>query len=166
MNTLTQQELKDLLNYDPDTGLFEWISRRGGTRSDLHAGYRHGTGYLAIKVKGKCYKAHRLAWLYVYGKWPDHEIDHINGKRDDNRISNLRDVRKGENQQNQRAKEGKYPGVSWHKRDKCWVAAIKHNKVRTHLGYFDDPKKAFEAYLLAKKVFHATANLNQYPSIE
>ena len=161
MNTdLTSNELKSLLTYDPETGVFMWLEKRGGPRSDLKAGTNNGRGYLVIKVKGKSYRAHRLAWLYVTGEWPKNEIDHINGVRNDNRFCNLRDVTKSENQHNQKMRDGRYPGVYWHVRDERWGAKVVYKGKAIHLGYYLTEKEAFEAYLIAKKAFHDTANPN------
>ena len=87
---ITQEELKELLDYNPETGLFTW-NVYNNIKNKTTAG-TFNDGYIQIKIKQKIYQAHRLAWLYVYGEWPKGQIDHINGIRDDNRIENLRDV--------------------------------------------------------------------------
>jgi hypothetical protein len=99
---LTQSRLKELLIYDPDTGIFRrriacGIAVAGSTPGNINA-----MGYLDISIGCKRYYAHRLAWLYVYGEWPSLEIDHINCDRLDNRISNLRDVTHHQNMNNLR----------------------------------------------------------------
>jgi hypothetical protein len=113
-NDLTAERLRELLHYDPETGVFTWLPRqREMFREARHhaiwntrySGKRAGhagaaLGYETISVIDRAYFSHRLAWLYVHGAWPLCEIDHINGVRTDNRIVNLRDVARGVNQQN------------------------------------------------------------------
>lgn len=89
-----RRALMDRLEYSPETGEFRW---RNGWRSGKSAGHYDWGGYREIEVGGTTYRAHRLAWLFVRGEWPKHVIDHINHKRDDNRIANLRDVERGIN---------------------------------------------------------------------
>lgn len=89
---LTQERLKEFLEYNPETGIFRWIKKTNG-RGVLggEAGTDH-SGYRMIGVSGQRYLAHRLAWLYIYGEMPGGEVDHINHDRSDNRIKNLRAV--------------------------------------------------------------------------
>lgn len=156
---LTQDRLKNLLHYDPDTGVF---TRRNKFRN-LPAGSIVGCvgagGYMQCSLNGKMYKMHRLAWLYVHGKWPDDQIDHINHVVTDNRICNLREVSCAENHQN-RARRTKnssgYLGVGWHKRDKCWQAHIEINGTRHHLGYYKHLPDAVEARKKAEILHHPT----------
>lgn len=97
---VSQDLLKNLFTYDQNTGLFKRKIALGNASSGSIAGSIHHRGYRYIAINKKDYAAHRLAWLYVYGKWPDNFIDHINGKTDDNRIENLRDVSQKENMKN------------------------------------------------------------------
>src|SRR5690606_34614864 len=99
---LTQQRLKELLYYDPETGIFTRLVGRSGPRARAGdvAGSDNGKGYIRIYVDGRPYKAHRLAWFYMHGEWPE-EIDHRNGERADNRLSNLRPVTRQQNNLNQ-----------------------------------------------------------------
>lgn len=99
---LTQAKLKELLEYDPISGVFRRKINIGGAKIGDIAGTDNGDGYMKIRVAGKSYKAHRLAWLYVMGRWPKNDIDHINGVRCDNRIINLREATRAENKQNTR----------------------------------------------------------------
>jgi hypothetical protein len=86
-----------LLAYDPETGIF---SRRNGRGAASQVGYLMPKGYRIIRVNYHKFLAHRLAWFYVHGEWPPHEIDHVNRRRDDNRIANLRPATRLENAQN------------------------------------------------------------------
>ena len=93
---LTAQRLREILNYDPETGQFSWKQPAQG-RSSKKIGTKDPGGYLQISVERCVYQAHRLAWLYFYGQWPAAVIDHINRCRTDNRIANLQDVPHREN---------------------------------------------------------------------
>lgn len=115
-------------------------------------------GYIQIQISGKKYLAHRLAWLYIMGNFPNDETDHLNGMRHDNRWINLRDVTKSINQQNQRNphsnnKSG-YLGVSWHTKEDKWRVQITLNNKIIHLGYFNDINEAAERYLSKKRELH------------
>lgn len=89
MSELTLERVKELLHYDQETGLFYWNAKRGRCAKLSVAGSWNSYGYRRIKVDGRGYPAHRLAWLHVHGRWPQGEIDHINGIKHDNRIANL-----------------------------------------------------------------------------
>lgn len=137
--------------YDPESGgLF---SKRYGTRYSS----RDRDGYIRIRIDGKCIGAHRLAWACFYGQSPNGEVDHINGIRDDNRISNLRVVTRSENMQNAktpRTNSSGFHGVSWCKSTSRWTAQIWINRKRYRLGSFHSPELAHEAYLNAKYKLH------------
>ncbi len=111
-DSLTQQELKKVLRYDPDSGLFFWLdTAKNRPEITLPAGYI-SRGYIRIRVGAYVYRAHRLAWLYVYGEWPQNEMDHINHNRADNRIANLRAVTKMENAQNRKLNPRSSSGIN------------------------------------------------------
>jgi len=156
---LTAEYLRSILHYDQETGIFTWkVSPSTKVKVGDVAGSPDGHGYLQIGIQSRPHKAHRLAWLYVYGSWPKDQIDHINRKRSDNRIYNLREVTNKQNGQN----AGKYshntsghPGVSWHKRDSRWVAQIMHNQKQIHLGYFASLEEAIAARKAAEKLYWA-----------
>lgn len=143
--TITQEELKKLLHYDPETGLFFRISKGRGISTKKPAGCtktkESGKKYVSLIVNGLCIKAHRLAWFYVTGSWPDKEIDHINGDGTDNRFINLRDVGRIENCRNQRRPKNNTSGicgVHFVKSRNKWQAVITINKYCEQLGYFDN----------------------------
>ena len=97
---MTQSELKSLLHYDQDTGIFTWLNSISKIKEKSIAGYLHPLGYVDIQINKKHYKAHRLAWLYIYGKWPKQFIDHINNNKSDNRLLNLREATSVQNKWN------------------------------------------------------------------
>ena len=158
MEKLAQAKLKELLIYSPENGVFRWrvLLRPGGPKAGDEAGSLTHDGYRRIKVSGKSYKASRVAWLYVRGSWPQKDIDHINGKRDDDRISNLREATDAENQQNRKlsvTNTSGYTGVCWYRGNK-WRARICHNGESMFLGDFLDKEDARDAYLEAKVRLH------------
>ncbi len=148
----------DRLNYDPETGVFKWAVSGKCIAVGKMAGYTTPEGYLSIGYDNKLYLAHRLAWFITHGRWPDKQIDHINGNRSDNRIANLRDVSRSANSQNLRKAKSNNKigllGVSWGKRNKKWTALIFVNGKKISLGYFSDPLDAHNAYLQAKRKHH------------
>ena len=149
---ITQKELLENLLYNQDTGIFtRKISLNKKIKVGDVAGGKDTKGYVCIRVAGKTYKAHRLAWLYVYGEWPQNEIDHINGCTNDNRILNLRDVSKSINQQNRRSVKG------YSKDGNRWKAQIRACGKWTHLGCFETEQEAHNAYVNAKNILHMKA---------
>lgn len=160
-NYISQEELHRNLDYNPETGVFTRKIVNGYARC-IHVGDVAGClnhGYIKIKLNGKTYPAHRLAWIYVYGDIPDgFEIDHKEGKEAGNGIENLRCVIHAVNGQNRRScqennKSG-FLGVGWHKAAEKWYARIKLNGKSKFLGSFDLPELAYEAYLAAKRELH------------
>ena len=154
---LTQERLKELLHYDPDTGLFTCKMKVRNRAVGSVVGSSGTRGYLQCNIDGKPYKMHRLAWLYVRGVWPEHQLDHINHNTADNRISNLRDVTCAHNHQN-RARRTKsasgYLGVTWHRRDLRWHAYIEVDGKQHHLGYYSALPDAVNARLAAERQYH------------
>lgn len=135
------QYLKTVLNYDPETGVFiHKTTRSPRAFPGARAGRINTNGHRQITIDGKHYMAHRLAWLWVYGIWPNILIDHINGNRDDNRIFNLRLATHKQNMENQALhcnNSSGFRGVSWHKANKKWVAYVNHNGKRFYLGSYE-----------------------------
>ena len=159
MSTLTQKKLKELLHYDAETGVFTWKVFRGGGAAKVGdaAGWETDLGYKKICLFRKHYAAHRLAWLYMTGKWPTDEIDHKNGIRDDNRFCNLRESDRATNMQNQcRAQaSNKSSGVlGAYKWGNKYIAKINARNKVYYLGLFDTAELANDAYMQAKRRLH------------
>lgn len=155
-NSLTADQLRELLSYDENTGDFAWRTRRHGGRAAAAAAGTANRGYINIVVNRRSYPAHRLAWLYCRGSWPKGQIDHINGRRSDNRLSNLRDVPQEINQQNRRAaqRNSKSGMLGVSPNGVGWRAVIKVGGVLKQLGTFTTAQAAHDAYLAAKRRFH------------
>ena len=172
---MTVERARQLFDYDPKIGDLRWKarpvemfnnSRRSARRActtwnKRFAGKLVGAinwkGYRVLEIDGVSYRAHHIAWLLVYGKFPDDQLDHRHGKRDDNPILQLREATPGQQQQNRkksRKNTSGFTGVSWHKQMSRWSANISVNHKHIFLGLFDDPKEAAEAYLAAKKKYH------------
>jgi hypothetical protein len=154
---LTLDRLKELMSYDPETGAFTVVATRFGPRSKGDSvGHPNGKGYLATIIDDHSILLHRLAWFYVHGKWPDFHIDHIDGNKSNNGISNLRDVPASINLQNQRrAHKGNksgFLGVTVHYGK--FVAQIRVENKVINLGRYPTPELAHEAYLDAKRKMH------------
>lgn len=152
------EELCNILDYDPETGIFLWkVSRRGTSGVGSVAGRIDNSSYRRIKIGGNYYLAHRLAWKMSYGVDPTDEIDHKNGIRLDNRICNLRKATRSENQRNiakyNNNKSG-FKGVSWDKSRRKWIVAIKNNNKQKTLGRFTDINDAAAAYATAATALH------------
>jgi hypothetical protein len=151
------KRIREALDYDPATGVFTWKTRHSQMKAGQRAGYQMPTGYREIRVGGERYYEHRLAWLYVHGRWPKEQIDHINHKRDDNRLENLRDCSHAENHQNlpmKRSNRSGFIGVSRDERRGMWKAQITVNYSNRFLGRFPTPEEAHAAYLDAKRKLH------------
>lgn len=168
--------LRQLLRYEPETGKLFWKER--GTEWFADARYKaevnavwwnrkwsgaealtadNGAGYRTGRVLGLKVKAHRVAFAIYHGKWPNGEVDHINGDTSDNRINNLRDATKSENMRNRALHSNNtssIKGVSWRKDVKKWSAQIYVDRKQIHLGYFDDMEEAARVRAAAAAKYH------------
>lgn len=151
---ISHSDLVEKICYESKTGNFFW---RSNYNVGKPLGYVNYDGYIRMYALGRRYYAHRLAWFYVTGEWPKHEIDHINGDRSDNRISNLREATQNENAQNkrkQRNNKSGVTGVSWNKAEKSWVVKISANGKRIYLGRYSNLSDAIKAREEGKKKYH------------
>lgn len=159
---LSQEYLKSILDYDPETGIFRRKYRRDRGK-DWNARFSgkivggKSVGRVRITLSNRHYLAHRLAWFYMTGNWPKEQIDHINLNPSDNRFVNLREATHSQNMMNTGLRADNVAGlkgVSWRKDKKKWGARIRFNGVRKKLGYFDDPEAAYRAYCEAAAKYH------------
>lgn len=155
---ITQERLKELVSYDPETGWLTWQDKSRCKRAEFgdRAGWVNWNGYIRLCLDYRIYVVHRLAWLYVHGEWPIEMLDHINGDRSDNRISNLRLANKSENQQNKRkaASNSKTGLLGAFPSDGRFRAKIVLGKKAKNLGMHDTAEEAHTAYLLEKRKIH------------
>lgn len=156
--SLTQARLCELFSYNEFAGDFIWKARtsRRVSVGDV-AGHRTNQGYLAIRVDGRLYLAHRLVWLYVYGEFPTHEIDHRDGCGTNNRLPNLRPATSSENKQNSRIRcDNKlgHTGIFLNKRTEKYVAVIYVGGRKFNLGEFALLSDAIRARRRAKINLH------------
>lgn len=161
MAKLTQERLKNVFDYNAETGVFTNKVRRANRHIGEAAGCINSAGYCKISVDGSQYLGHRLAWLYVYGEMPE-QIDHINCNRFDNRIANLRECNQLENTQNIRdahkdsetGKLGVYLLPSGKFRARIMVSGQSK-----HIGCFNTKEEAYVAYLGTKSMVHPFSTL-------
>ena len=158
---ITQERLKELLIYDLNTGEFTRRVYVRGHKVGEQVGF-DWNGYRGIKVDGKGYQAHRLAWLYVYGEHPKQQIDHINRDKTDNRITNLRDVSGSQNRENQLSpyKNNKLGVQGVSKWKQKYKAQIQVAGVVTYLGLHETIEEAHQAYINAKNKYHIQEHHN------
>ena len=163
-------DLRKLLTYEPETGKLFWKERpremfesqrdfsawnarfsgKEGLGSIGTNGYKHGA------IKNKTFNTHRVVWCLCYGEWPGQNIDHVNGVRTDNSISNLRNVSHAENQKNQKRSKRNtsgHTGVHWLTGVGKWYAQIMAGRQKYHLGYFDRLEDAVAARRAAEREF-------------
>jgi hypothetical protein len=164
------ETVRELLSYDPDTGVFVWKYRdRKWFKTERafkiwNKRYPHEPALTAVNDRGykygnifDCkYRAHRIAHAIHYGEWPKNQIDHINGVRDDNRIANLRAVTNKENSKNSSKSKNNtsgFNGVSWDKRQNRWASYIMVDGIKVHLGRFGCKLDAIAARINANKKY-------------
>lgn len=165
---ITLERLRERLVYDPITGVFTWADARGGVKLGDTAGYLRSDGYIDIRLDGKIYRAHRLAWLYVYGVFPEC-IDHIDGNRLNNSISNLRNVAKGGNSKNLGINKNNSSGetnIMWYEPLGKWHVQIQCDGKRIHIGYFSSMKEAVDARDVARLKYGFHSNHGRRKSFE
>lgn len=146
VNKLDIDLLRSVLHYDAETGVFTWKVR---TSNRIKIGGVAGAvgehGYILIRIHGVLYKAHRLAWFYVHGEWPQAEVDHINGRPADNRLCNLREATRKQNMENRGLNANNstgYRGVTFTKRLGKFKATLRHHWKTHNLGHFDTAEEA------------------------
>jgi len=155
--SLTRARLSEVLSFDAESGAFTWrVSRGRSAKRGQIAGYARADGYSTIKVDGRRYYAHRLAWFWVHGEWPS-EIDHVSGNPAQNGKGLLRPATHSQNLANAKRRSDNssgFKGVSLNKRTKRWRAQITKDGVGRHLGEFDTPQEAHRAYVAAARRIH------------
>lgn len=155
--TITQDELKRLFSYNRNTGILRNRIQRGSSRKGHAVGINSDRGRLVLKIHRKTYQVHRLIWMYVYGHWPKHGIDHIDGNPSNNRLANLRDVPAAHNAQNRHGPQANSKSgvlgvvVTRHGR---WRAQVQFKGVSYHVGCYTTKEEAHAAYLKAKRAIH------------
>ena len=144
---VSRERLAQLLAYEPVTGLFKWRVNRGRARAGYVAGCLASHGYWFIRVDGRLYTGHRLAWLYVHGSFPHDELDHVNGVRSDNRLANLRPASSRQNKGNTKLRSDNTSGYKGVVRSLSgWEAQIEVDGRCKRLGIFSEPQLAHAAY--------------------
>jgi hypothetical protein len=172
---ITVEVVRSLLRYDPVTGVFTWRERSveyfrdtkqqtashscaiwNGKYSGTTAGRMREDGYWEIRILGRFYRGHRLAWFYVTGEWPGDEIDHRDLDSSNNRWANLREATSSQNKANNGIRSNNrsgFKGAAWERRSKKWRACIRVNRKTIHLGYFDAAEEAHAAYCAAAEKY-------------
>jgi hypothetical protein len=154
---ITAERLRELLHYDPETGVFTYRMPRKRIRVGGVAGYARSDGYRRITLDRQFDYAHRLAWLYMTGEWPLADVDHKNGDPSDNRWTNLRQATTTQNLANSRKPANNtsgYKGACWDAEKRKWLASIKVNGRTKFLGRFNCPAEAHRVYVEAAKKLH------------
>lgn len=146
-SSLTQAGLLRVLSYDLETGVLRWVYRvePGFRRAGKAAGRAHRTGYVTIKLNGEEHAAHRLIWLMMTGSWPEHDVDHIDGDRSNNRWDNLRAATRRQNAVNAKVRGNNtsgVTGVSYSRTQGIWIASIKAEGGRNVFKQFEDKEAA------------------------
>jgi hypothetical protein len=164
---LTAERVREVLEYDPNTGVFTWavtLNNRGkkGTVAGCRTGAIRQPNRIVIGIDGRMYLAHRLAWLYIHGSWPAKQLDHVDGDEGNNRIANLREANNSENHQNlrraRRDNKSGFLGVSKRPSGK-WICRIVVAGASVHIGTFPTAEAAHAAYVYAKRTHHKYGTL-------
>jgi hypothetical protein len=155
---LTAERVRELLDYDPETGVFTWLVSRCNVKAGSRAGCARSDGYRGIRIDRRRYHEHRLAFLWMKGEWPSADVDHINGAPGDNRWHNLRPASRSQNMVNSRMRRNNVSGtrgVAWHSAARKWVATISIDGRSKYLGIYDAKEDAAAAYARAMMARHA-----------
>ena len=142
---LTIERLKEVLDFDTNTGIFIWKQKRGTKSKGSIAGSPQNKGYIQIMIDGQNYLAHRLAWFYFFGKWPKKQIDHINRNKIDNSINNLRDVDNSTNHHNvgiRKHNKSGVTGVYYSRKKNVWVSTIEFKTKKIYIGQYKTLEEA------------------------
>jgi hypothetical protein len=158
----TADEVRAVLDYDPESGILTWLARQGDDRAtkawnakhaNKQAGSLNKKGYLQVRLFGRNYQAHRVIWLLVTGRWPSgFDIDHSDTVRSNNRLDNLRLATNSQNRANSKKPSNNtsgFKGVHFSKVVDRYVASISVNGRTHHLGCYGTPEAAHAAYLNA-----------------
>ena len=150
---LTAEYLRNILDYDSETGVFKWKVRRSShSRTNMIAGTLIVTGYIRISINGNIHPAHRLAWLYVTGQWPTYQIDHKDRNPGNNRFNNLREVNQAQQNYNKVTNRKTSLPRGVRKLQNCknkYDSRIKVGGYSIYIGIFNNPEEAHQAYLEA-----------------
>jgi hypothetical protein len=175
LTKLTQKELKEKYSYNSLTGEFTRLTSNNQVKVGAVANSKHHSGYIHIRFGKSKYQAHRLAWLYVYGEFPNGMLDHINGKRDDNRIANLRIASKSQNGINRNKSKSNTTGyrnvyfqeydVDGYKISKPYTTSCTLNGSYHFLGSYTTAEEASEVFEEFAKILHGEFYRNPYPII-
>lgn len=155
---LTAERVRELLDYEPETGAFTWRANRSNVKAGSRAGCARADGYRGIRIDGRRYHEHRLAFLWMTGEWPAADVDHINGATGDNRWYNLRAASRSQNMVNSRMRRNNSSGtrgVAWHAAARKWVANISVDGRTKYLGIYETKEAAAAAYARAMVARHA-----------
>jgi HNH endonuclease len=160
---ITAEWLRSVLQYNQETGIFTWLVAAGGVCIGSPIKTLNSNGYVVVGLNGKKYRQHRLAWLYVYGCWPDQTIDHKDGDRANNRIDNLRVLPQSINVQNRRTASKNSTsgvlGVYFSARRNGYMASVTTNGHQKRKGPYKSIDRAHQAYLEIKRVKHEGCTL-------
>lgn len=160
---MTPDQLREAVDYNPETGEFTWRRRPdrsvqwNGRHAGKQTGWRDHNGYIIVNINDRHWRAHRLAWLYMMGEWPEHDIDHINGDPQDNRLVNLRAATRSQNSGNGRKHKDNtsgFKGAYWNARRHMWLAQIMVARRVYNLGYYTSAEAAHAAYCTAARRLH------------
>jgi hypothetical protein len=155
--TLTAERVREVLHYDPETGVFtQKVRTSSRVKVGGVVGGTNAAGYRMIHIDNQRHYSHRLAWLYMTNEWPSKQMDHINGIRSDNRFANLRQATSHENARNVKRQSNSalcWKGISFDKNKKKWMAKITVEGHQINLGYFPMPQIAHFAYVMAAEKY-------------